>query len=69
MSGQTRRSPLPPLCKRAGISIGMVAEQSGLQVDTLMKIAAGRREPLITTALRIAEALGIEVEDLFEAER
>lgn len=67
MSGRNRRGQLTRFCGSSGISLDMVAEQTGLQVDTLSKIASGRREPLITTALRIAAALGVEVEDLFAA--
>lgn len=36
-----------------------------MPVETLRKIDSGRRRPLVTTALRIANALGIEVEDIF----
>lgn len=66
MSGKARSAQLWRFCDGAGISLDMLAEQTGLQVDTLSKIASGRREPLVSTALRIADVLGVEVEDLFQ---
>jgi transcriptional regulator with XRE-family HTH domain len=46
------------------MTIGDVARRAGLPLDTVRKLEAGRRRLRVTTALRLARALGIEVEDL-----
>lgn len=58
-------SPLRALCERAGLLLRDLAEEAGITCDALRKIESGRREPLVTTALRIAHVLGTEVEELF----
>lgn len=55
---------LRELATQAGIPLARLAQETGLTLDALHKIASGRRRPLITTALRIANVLGVEVEDL-----
>lgn len=55
---------LHELCEHADVSFADLARATGLSMETLRKIASGRRQPLITTALRIAEVLEVEVEDL-----
>jgi len=52
-------------CDRVGVPLPELAQEVGLSLDALRKIDSGRREPLLPTALRIARALGIEVEDIF----
>jgi DNA-binding XRE family transcriptional regulator len=52
-------------CERVGITLETLSREMGVPLDTLRKIDAGSREPLVTTALRLARALGIEVEELF----
>lgn len=47
------------------MTLEVLAREAGLSLDTLRKIDSGRREPLTTTALRVAEALGVQVEDIF----
>jgi DNA-binding XRE family transcriptional regulator len=37
----------------------------GIPVDGVRKIASGRTRPTLVTALRIADALQVEVEDMF----
>jgi DNA-binding Xre family transcriptional regulator len=63
MPPQTR-TRLRELCAQKGVSLGWLAQETGITLDALQKLASGRRQPLITTALRIAEVLGVEVEDL-----
>jgi transcriptional regulator with XRE-family HTH domain len=63
------RARLRTLCGRAGLSLRELAEETGITDDALRKIESGRREPLITTALRIARVLGAEVEDIFPDRR
>jgi len=66
MSGGGRRCTyLRPYCERAGLTLGDLAAKVGLPVETLRKIDSGRRRPLITTALLLAGALDVEVEDMF----
>jgi plasmid maintenance system antidote protein VapI len=50
-------------CKQAGVDMRWLAEETGVPLDTLRKIVSGRRRPTLGTALRIAEALNLEVED------
>lgn len=45
-----------------------VASETGLSVDSLRSIESGRREPLVTTALLLAEVLDVQVEDIFRLE-
>lgn len=52
-------------CDRVGVPLAELAREVGLSLDALRKIDSGGRDPLLTTALRIADALGIEVEDIF----
>jgi DNA-binding XRE family transcriptional regulator len=52
-------------CERVGVPLSRLAREIGVSLDALQKIDSGRREPLLTTAIRIADALGVEVEDLF----
>lgn len=58
------RSRLRELCAQKGVSLGWVAREAGVTLDALQKIASDRRQPLVTTAIRIANVLGVEVEDL-----
>lgn len=62
-------SRLRELCERAGVSLGWLAQETGLTLDALQKIASGRRQPLVTTALRIAEVLDVEAEELVVTKR
>ena len=57
-------SLLRHLCDQQGVSLLWLSQETDLSVDTLSKIASGRRQPLVTTALLIAEALDVEVEAL-----
>lgn len=58
-------SRLGVACRRSGITLQGLARESGVQLETLKKIARGQRMPLTTTALRMATALGVEVEEIF----
>jgi transcriptional regulator with XRE-family HTH domain len=57
--------PLRTACRDSGFTLNTLARETGLPLETLKKIFAGRRMPLTTTALRVAAALGVDVEDLF----
>ena len=65
-SGRSRPQ-LRTLCERGGLTFEALAEETGVTISTLRKIEAGRREPLLTTALRLARVLGVEVEELFSS--
>jgi DNA-binding XRE family transcriptional regulator len=58
-------SRLSRLCRSRGMDLGTLATLSECEIDTLRKIAEPQRDPLLTTALRLAESLQVEVEDLF----
>ena len=53
------------LRQRAGLALYDLAREAGLALETLRKLDGGTREPLVTTALQVAEVLGVDVEDLF----
>ena len=65
MSLARRSARLRSHCERAGITLETLADEAGIPLDTIRKIDSGRREPLVTTALRLAGALGVDVEDVF----
>jgi transcriptional regulator with XRE-family HTH domain len=52
------------LCAAAGVSLSWLATEAGVSLEALRKIADGRSQPTLATALRIAEALDVDVEDL-----
>ncbi len=52
--------------KGAGISQGELARRCSMNPEYVSKIANGHITPLVSTALRIAQALGCSIEDLFE---
>jgi DNA-binding XRE family transcriptional regulator len=56
---------LRQLRQRSGLALHDLAREAGLGLETLRKLDGGTREPLVTTALQVAEALGVEVEELF----
>ncbi len=65
------RSPglrLRAACRRSGLTLDALAYEAAISRDTLKKIQSGRRLPLTTTAMRLARALDLEVEDLFTAD-
>jgi len=49
-----------------GYSLTGLERESGVSADTISKIELGRREPHPGTVKKIAEALGVEVRELFE---
>ena len=48
-----------------GLSLAALARRVGIPVDGVRKIALGRTRPTLVTVLRIADALQVEVENLF----
>jgi transcriptional regulator with XRE-family HTH domain len=56
---------LRELRRRKGLSQKDLAGKSGVGQDTISGIEAGRHEPRPSTLRKLADALGVEVEDLF----
>ncbi len=52
---------------RKGMSEEELAEKSGVSKSTIQRIEAGKTSPSINKLGKIAEALGLKVEDLFDA--
>lgn len=51
---------------RRGMTRAQLAEKAGLaSKDTLYKICAGLREPFLSTAIKIARALGVSGDEVF----
>ncbi len=59
-------SGLRSLRERAGLTQGALAAGAGISRQTLNAIEAGRTDPAVSIALRLAGALGCRVEELFE---
>ncbi len=52
--------------KDRGFSQQNLADIIGLSVGCIAAIEQGRRKPLLITAVRIAEALNVSIDDLLE---
>jgi transcriptional regulator with XRE-family HTH domain len=66
MKNETIGQRLKRLRHAAGISQEKLAEASGVPVGTIRGIEYDRREPLLTTAAKLARALGASVDTLVE---
>ncbi len=55
--------------KAAGLTQEAVAEQCGLQVETISRVESGRTTPSLETLLALAEALGCGVADFVDPSR
>ncbi|MHA6195629.1 helix-turn-helix domain-containing protein [Pseudomonas wadenswilerensis] len=53
------------LRKKLGITLEVLAEQSGMTKSYLSKVERGLNTPSIAAALKLARALGVNVEELF----
>ena len=62
-------SRLRDVREETGLSVQMLAEASGVGAKTILLCEGGRNEPTLVTALLLAEALEVEVEDLFQRRR
>lgn len=51
--------------ERLGITQHELAEQSGVPRSTIAEIEEGIRTPGVDVAIKLADALGVQVEDLF----
>lgn len=56
------------LRKKLGITLEVLAEQSGMTKSYLSKVERGLNTPSIAAALKLARALGVNVEELFAEE-
>jgi len=76
MKQKGRKSPMPQeiinlgnriqeIIKEKGLKQREVAYDAGLDVENLRKYIKGRQEMKVSTMLKIVDALGIKVEDLF----
>lgn len=52
------------LCESCGLTLNQLTEQSGLAVDRVAAIAAGRWTPSPQERAAIAKALGVEVQQI-----
>ena len=55
--------------ERKGISMNVLAQRSGLAQSTVSRIEAELRIPSLDTLLRMAEAIGVRLEDTIAAAR
>lgn len=60
----SRQQRLVMLRKRAGISQSELARQAGVTPSAISMIEDGKREPRLSTALQIADALGVSLDVL-----
>jgi DNA-binding XRE family transcriptional regulator len=56
---------LEALREEAGLTVRDLARDVGISTAAMRRIASGYSRPRFTTALRIAEVLGADVEDIF----
>lgn len=49
---------------KAGLSIAELSERSTVTVETIYRIEAGKHQPRMATARRVAAAVGVDVSDL-----
>jgi transcriptional regulator with XRE-family HTH domain len=54
--------------KKANMTLEELAEAAGTSKDYVWQLETGRREPKVSLALKIADALGYSVEELFNKE-
>lgn len=59
------RKNLPELRIRKGWSQGDLGREAGVRADTVSSLERGKHEPRPSTLRKLADALGVEVEDLF----
>lgn len=63
-TGGTKLENLAKVRKEKGFTIRNLALWSGVSQTTIVNIEQGYKEPLVGTALAIARALGVTVEEL-----
>lgn len=56
------------LRKKLGITLEVLAEKSGMTKSYLSKVERGLSTPSIATALKLAKALNVKVEEMFSSE-
>jgi len=56
---------LNKIMEREGITFRELSARTGLNLGNLSDLAAGRRNPLMSTIVRLADALGVQPGDLF----
>ncbi len=52
--------------KRAGLSQPKIADRAGLSRGEISQLERAKREPRLTTIAKLAEALEVEISELFE---
>ncbi len=50
--------------EQQGLSLRTLAVMAGVHYTSLVRLEAGRYDPRVSTLRKIAEALGVEVQDL-----
>lgn len=58
-------TPLERLIRERGLKKGFVAEKVGISRNTLSFICAGKSEPTLRVALKIARLFDVSVEELW----
>ena len=57
------------LRKKLGVTLEALAEKSGMTKSYLSKVERGLNTPSIATALKLAKALNVKVEELFSEDK
>ncbi|GIM45225.1 transcriptional regulator [Collibacillus ludicampi] len=58
-------TPLEKLIRQRGLKKVWIAEQCGITRSTLSSISAGKQEPTLRVALKIARLFDVSVEELW----
>lgn len=53
------------ICKEKGLTLNALAEKIGISQPSISGIATGKQKPSFDTLDKLAEALGVEVSELF----
>ena len=67
-SPMEKKTKLKVVLFEQGIKQSWLAKQAGIKEQTISDIVNRRRRPSLQTAIRIAKALNMHVEDLFDEE-
>lgn len=57
------------LIRKRGLKVREVAHDADMDVENLRKYIKGRQEMKVSTMLKIAKALGVDVAELFDRDR
>ena len=64
--GKHKPHKIRALAKAKGLKLAEVAERAGMQPNYLSRIISGSITPTVATAARLAAALGVSIDEVFQ---